>query len=29
MLWEDQFYEDGVAIAGRIRELVPKVAPRR
>src|SRR5499427_2267846 len=26
MLWEDQFYEDGVAIAGRIRELVPKVA---
>jgi 60 kDa SS-A/Ro ribonucleoprotein len=26
MLWEDQFYEDGVAIAGRIRELVGKVA---
>ena len=25
MLWEDQFYEDGVAIAGRIRELVAKV----
>ena len=25
MLWEDQFYEDGVAIAGRIRELVGKV----
>jgi 60 kDa SS-A/Ro ribonucleoprotein len=25
MLWEDQFYEDGVAIAGRIRELVVKV----
>jgi hypothetical protein len=25
MLWEDQFYEDGVAIAGRIRELVSKV----
>jgi 60 kDa SS-A/Ro ribonucleoprotein len=24
MLWEDQFYEDGVAIAGRIRELVAK-----
>ncbi|HZP24269.1 MAG TPA: TROVE domain-containing protein [Terriglobales bacterium] len=24
MLWEDQFYEDGVAIAGRIAELVPK-----
>src|ERR1700761_5759474 len=25
MLWEDEFYESGVAIAGRIRELVPKV----
>ncbi len=25
MLWEDQFYEDGVTIAERIRELVPKV----
>jgi 60 kDa SS-A/Ro ribonucleoprotein len=25
MLWEDQFYEDGVAIAGRIRELVASV----
>lgn len=25
MLWEDQFYEDGIAIAGRIRELVAKV----
>ena len=25
MLWEDQFYEDGVAIAGRIRELAAKV----
>jgi len=25
MLWEDEFYEEGVAIAGRIRELVPKV----
>ncbi|HEY6304974.1 MAG TPA: TROVE domain-containing protein [Candidatus Angelobacter sp.] len=25
MLWEDQFYEDGVAIAGRVRELVAKV----
>ena len=24
MLWEDQFYEDGVAIAGRIREMVGK-----
>jgi hypothetical protein len=29
MLWEDQFYEDGVAIAGRIRELTPKVAPEK
>ncbi|RZI39382.1 TROVE domain-containing protein, partial [Herbaspirillum sp. HC18] len=26
LLWEDQFYEDGVAIADRIRALVPKVA---
>jgi len=25
MLWEDEFYEESVAIAGRIRELVPKV----
>ena len=25
MLWEDQFYEDGIAIAGRIRELVVQV----
>ncbi|HLJ29884.1 MAG TPA: TROVE domain-containing protein [Candidatus Angelobacter sp.] len=25
MLWEDPFYEDGVAIAGRIRELVTQV----
>ena len=25
MLWENEFYESGVAIAGRIRELVPKV----
>src|SRR5437660_1081732 len=25
MLWEDQFYEDGVAIAGRIRERAGKV----
>src|SRR5712675_2117628 len=29
MLWESQFYEDGVAIAGRIRELVPKVAAEK
>jgi 60 kDa SS-A/Ro ribonucleoprotein len=26
MLWENEFYEDGVTIAGRIRELVPTVA---
>jgi hypothetical protein len=25
MLWENEFYEDGVSIAGRIRELVPRV----
>src|SRR6201990_2249581 len=29
MLWEDEFYEDGVEIAGRIRELVPRVEPPR
>src|SRR5260370_39911124 len=29
MLWEDQFCEDGVEIAGRIRELVPKVEAER
>ncbi len=29
LLWEDQFYEDGVAIAGRIKTLVPLVAPDR
>ena len=29
MLWENEFYEEGVSIAGRIRELVPKVdAPK-
>lgn len=27
LLWESQFYEDGIQIAGRIRELVPKVKP--
>ncbi len=27
MLWEDQFYEDGVSIAERIGALVPKVKP--
>jgi Mg-chelatase subunit ChlD len=26
MLWENEFYEDGVQIAGRIHELVPRVA---
>jgi hypothetical protein len=26
MLWEGEFYEDGVQIAGRIHELVPQVA---
>jgi 60 kDa SS-A/Ro ribonucleoprotein len=26
LLWEKQFYEDGVEIAGRVAELVPKVA---
>lgn len=29
LLWEDQFYEDGVSIADRINALVPKVAPAR
>src|SRR6201997_70147 len=29
LLWESQFYEDGVAIAGRIAELVPKVEAER
>lgn len=29
MLWENQFYEDGVEIAGRIAELVPKVEANR
>lgn len=29
LLWESQFYEDGVAIADRIKALVPKVAPER
>jgi 60 kDa SS-A/Ro ribonucleoprotein len=27
LLWESQFYEDGVEITGRIAELVPKVEP--
>ena len=29
MLWEDQFYEDGVTIADRIKALVPLVAPQK
>jgi 60 kDa SS-A/Ro ribonucleoprotein len=29
MLWENQFYEDGIEIAGRIAELVPKVQAER
>ncbi len=29
MLWESQFYEDGIEIAGRIAELVPKVEAER
>jgi 60 kDa SS-A/Ro ribonucleoprotein len=29
LLWESQFYEDGIEIAGRIAELVPKVAPEK
>ncbi|WP_316234416.1 TROVE domain-containing protein [Bradyrhizobium sp. SZCCHNR1098] len=28
LLWEDQFYEDGVSVAERIKALVPQVAPR-
>jgi TROVE domain len=29
LLWESQFYEDGVEVAGRIAELVPKVAAEK
>lgn len=29
LLWEDQFYEDGVAIAERIAALVPLVTPEK
>src|SRR5262245_42032951 len=29
LLWESQFYEDGVEIAGRMAELVPKVTPEK
>src|SRR5215831_7595140 len=29
LLWENQFYEDGIEIAGRIAELVPTVAAEK
>ena len=29
LLWESQFYEDGVEIAGRMRELAPRVAAEK
>ena len=29
LLWESQFYDDGIEIAGRIAELVPRSKPRR
>ena len=29
LLWEDQFYEDGVTIADRIKQLAPLVEPER
>lgn len=29
LLWEDQFYEDGVSIADRIKALVPQVEPAK
>ena len=29
LLWEDEFYEDGVEIAGRIRELLPRSTPEK
>jgi 60 kDa SS-A/Ro ribonucleoprotein len=29
LLWENQFYEDGVEIAGRVAELVPKVVAEK
>jgi 60 kDa SS-A/Ro ribonucleoprotein len=29
MLWEGEFYEDGIEIAGRIHDLVPQVEPGR
>jgi len=29
MLWEDEFYEDGVQVAGRMHELVPQVTAEK
>ncbi len=29
MLWENEFYEDGLQIAGRIQDLVPRVAAEK
>lgn len=29
LLWEDQFYEDGATVAGRIAALVPQVMPSK
>ena len=29
LLWESQFYEDGVQISKRIKNLVPQVAPTK
>lgn len=29
MLWENEFYEDGVSIAKRIADLIPKVDPQK
>src|ERR1700745_3620389 len=29
LLWEDQFYEDGVSLADRIKALVAQVQPER
>lgn len=29
MLWEDEFYESGVSISDRIRDLIPEVKPER
>ncbi|MBF0398532.1 MAG: TROVE domain-containing protein, partial [Desulfobacterales bacterium] len=29
LLWENQFYEDGISIADRISEIIPKVSPEQ